>query len=166
LLATLLALAGAAVALYSLWQLRRWLAEGETSAAAVPRRLEALVDELLVTAETTSTVVQDKAEALAVAIAEADRRLEALRAIPMREATTAALPREVPAATVPIPPPLPDPVSAVPAAAVPVVPDLHRQVYGLTDAGQDVTAVARKLGLTKGEVQLILGLRQNGQGAK
>jgi len=36
---------------------------------------------------------------------------------------------------------------------------LHDQVYGLRDAGQDVAAICRATGLEKGEVELILGLR-------
>lgn len=36
---------------------------------------------------------------------------------------------------------------------------LHDQVYGLRDAGRDVAAICRETGLEKGEVELILGLR-------
>jgi hypothetical protein len=36
---------------------------------------------------------------------------------------------------------------------------LHEQVYGLRDSGQDVAAICRATGLEKGEVELILGLR-------
>ena len=47
--------------------------------------------------------------------------------------------------------------SAVPPAR-PANP-LHEQVYGLRDSGQDVAAICRATGLEKGEVELILGLR-------
>jgi len=40
------------------------------------------------------------------------------------------------------------------------LPDLHQRVYALTDKGVDVTDIARQLSMTKGEVQLILGLRR------
>lgn len=188
-MAALLALAGATVALYCLWQLRRWLAEGEAASAAVPRRLEKLVDELLATAEATSVVVQEKAEALETAIAEADRRLAQLNAAALPPAALmpepfATPPVSAPAAAVPavatvelpLPPawePAPEPAAATvaaPAAEVDVlreagpsaVPALHREVYMMADSGLDVTAIARRLSLTKGEVQLILGLRHNG----
>ncbi|HLN63169.1 MAG TPA: hypothetical protein VK464_16660 [Symbiobacteriaceae bacterium] len=158
--ATLLALVGGAVALYCLWQFRRWLAEGELSSGAGPRRLEVLVDELLTTAEATSSVVQEKAEALAEAIAEADKRIAALKAPAAAAPAGAEQPDEaapepaVPTITLPLPEPGPA------AVAEPGVPVLHRDVYALADAGQDLTTIARTLGLTKGEVQLILGLRQ------
>lgn len=161
--ATLLALVGGAVALYCLWQFRRWLAEGERSSGAGPRRLEVLVDELLTTAEATSSVVQEKAEQLAEAIAEADKRIAALKApaagapaVPGQPAGAAPEP-VVPTVTLPLPEPEPAVAVAEPEPGVPV---LHRDVYALADAGQDLTTIARTLGLTKGEVQLILGLRQ------
>lgn len=37
---------------------------------------------------------------------------------------------------------------------------LYRRVYSLHDQGVDVTQIAKQVGLTKGEVQLILGLRE------
>lgn len=183
---TLLLLAGGAVALYCLWQFRRWLGESQESGPAGVQRLETLVDELVATAEATSTVVQEKAEALAGLIAEADRRIGAL---PAGEAATAAVPAgrsEAPGPTVeahPEPAVSPDagvratdvavgavlrgapgpsqtPVQPVVEPSGPRSPDLHRQVYDLADAGSDLTAIARGTGLSKGEVQLILGLRK------
>lgn len=172
----LLSLAGAAVALYCLWQLRRWLQETQAAAAAGPQRLEALVDELLATAEATAIVVQEKAEALEAVIAQADRRIETLhRGAPAPEAAVAASVAPAPAPAEPAAPgptpapasaPAPEPVLPAPPASEPgqELPEIHRAVYTLYDAGQDHTAIARRLGLTKGEVQLILGLRQT-QGA-
>lgn len=212
---TLLLLTGGAIALYCLWQFRRWLGEPQETGPAGIQRLETLVDELVATAEATSAVVQEKAEALAGLIAEADRRIGALsagdagagagsagraaagRPEPAVQAemrpqaavpTTDAQPTEVRRAEVrrepAVGPDLPATASAAPAGAkaevVPAnaavgapapaqpaaeqpgtqVPDLHRQVYALADAGNDLTAIARRLGLTKGEVQLILGLRK------
>lgn len=46
-----------------------------------------------------------------------------------------------------------------PAAASRPSNPLHEQVYGLRDSGQDVAAICRATGLEKGEVELILGLR-------
>ena len=135
-------LAGGAVSLYCLWQLGRWLREGtEAPPARDASRLEALVDELVATAEATVTMIQDRSEALSDVIAEADRRLALLTAVPA---------------------PAPVAVNEPEPAGPEVEPgrELHAQVYRLLDGGQDVTAVARQLGLTKGEVLLIQGLRQ------
>jgi hypothetical protein len=167
---TLLLLAGGAVALYCLWQFRRWLGEPQESGPAGVQRLETLVDELVATAEATSAVVQDKAEALAGLLAEADRRIGALSAgepLPgagRLSAVDQPEPTVTPEVSVAAPEsasvPSQAPVQALAEAAGPRVPDLHRQVYELVDAGTDVTAIARRLGMTKGEVQLILGIRK------
>lgn len=144
-----LLLLGGALAAYSLWQLRRWLVEAERHAAAGPRRLEAIAAELIATAEGTAAAVAEKTEALADAIARANAAAARLDA-----AAVGAGDPEGPQA----PSPEPAPVKAAPA---PVVerPEMHRRVYSLADAGLDVTGIARQLGLAKGEVQLILGLR-------
>ncbi|HYF80291.1 MAG TPA: hypothetical protein VD973_24550 [Symbiobacteriaceae bacterium] len=179
---TLLLLAGGAVALYCLWQFRRWLGEPQESGPAGVQRLETLVDELVATAEATSAVVQEKAEALVGLLAEADRRIGALSAseplagagrpsagaqpepavtpevsVAAPESASEAEPSAVVASAAV---PSQAPVQAAAEAAGPRAPDLHRQVYELADAGTDVTAIARRLGLTKGEVQLILGIRK------
>lgn len=149
-LPSLLLLAGGAVALYCLWQFRRWLGEPAESGPAGSQRLEVLIDELVATAEATSAVVQERADALTGLIAEADRRIGALAAPPpaVAEVQAPAVAPPAPAQAVPAPEPVTGP------------PEAHRQVYALADAGHDVTAIARRLGLTKGEVLLILGIRK------
>lgn len=197
--ALLLSLAGGAIALVCLWQLRRWLAESEAAAAAGPRRMEALVDELLATAEATNALVEEKAETLAAAVAEADKRLALLAAAAAQPAAAVAVqpaaPPPVPAVPAqpvlqsvmqpvvqaPAPPPAPaqtDPATARVAAAVEAVRegrapadsgdegDLYVKVHSLAGAGVSVTAIARQLGLSKGEVQLILGLGKAQAGVK
>jgi DNA-binding NarL/FixJ family response regulator len=163
LLPFLLLLTGGAVSLYCLWQFRRWLGEAQPGAAGAPgmRRLEVLVDELVATAEATAAVVQEKAEALTALITQADQRIGALSAPPAAEIrpsvsmAPAALSAPV-AAAMAAPEAEPEPAPA----PVPALPDLHREVYALADSGQDVTMIARQLGLTKGEVQLVLSLRR------
>lgn len=181
----MLSLAGGATALYCLWQLRRWLAEAEAAASAGPRRMEALVDELLATAEATTAMVEEKAEALATAVAEADKRLAALSGgTEVPAAMPAVQPAAAPVAPVVAqpqvaPPVAPsDPAAARVAAAVEAVRqgkapapaadegDLYAQVQALAGAGVSVTAIARQLGLSKGEVQLILGLGRVESGVK
>ncbi|MDF2627924.1 MAG: hypothetical protein K0R39_1755 [Symbiobacteriaceae bacterium] len=170
---TLLLLAGGAVALYCLWQFRRWLGEPPEAGPAGVQRLETLVDELVATAEATSAVVQEKAEALAGLIAEADRRIGALSdekaaaGAPAASQPTLVAHAPLPAEPAAAPPaavsaPVTALAPALPAAEPPAahVPETHRQVYALADAGHEVTAIARSLGLTKGEVQLILGIRK------
>lgn len=173
--ALLLSLAGGAVALYCLWQLRRWLGEAEAASAAGPQRLEALVDELLVTAEATAAVVQEKAEALEAVIARADERVAALgkavEGAPVLARPAGSMAEARPAAAalpeVPVEAPVlaPEPPAAAPAPQA-AGPDLHERVAALADAGLDVTAIARQMGLTKGEVQLVLGLRRTPGGVQ
>ncbi len=160
----LLLLIGGGIAFYSLWQLRRWLAEAERQSAAGPRRLEAIVEELIATAEGASAAVAEKTEALELSITKANAalaKLDAANAGGVQSAAPRRLvgPRVKRAAA-------PEPVAAPAAQADPVlmsapdVPELHRRVYTLADTGQDVTTIARQLSLTKGEVQFILGLRR------
>lgn len=179
----LLLLAGGAVSLYCLWQFKRWLGEPQEANPAGSQRLEVLVDELVATAEATSAVVQEKAETLTELIAEADRRIRALAdggaeapapaAAVQRPAVAAPVPEtavHVPAGVVqaqaaaaqalPTVAPEPARTAAAPPAPASALPELHRQVYALADSGHDVTAIARRLGLSKGEVMLVLGLRK------
>jgi transposase-like protein len=159
----LLLLVGGGVALYCLWQFRRWLGEAQPGAGGAPgmQRLEVLVDELVATAEATAAVVQEKAEALSELITQADQRIGALSAPAVAAPPMAAAPAAAPApvaAAVPAPEPAPAPAPA--PASAPALPEMHRDVYALADSGQDVTMIARRLGLTKGEVQLVLSLRR------
>jgi len=159
-------LVGGAVSLYCLWQFRRWLGVPQEAVPAASRRLEVLVDELVATAEAASAVVQEKADALTELVAQADRRLHALAAASQAVAGPAVAgpaPAAPVAAVAPAAPaePIAAAVEAAPAPTA-VHPDLHRQVYALADGGHDVTTIARRLGLTKGEVMLILGLRKGG----
>lgn len=160
-LPAVLLLAGGTICLLSLWQLRRWIMDLKRETAAAPRRLEAIVDELIATAEAASAAVAEKTEDLAEQIGRAERAAAELRTLnarppaPARPEAPALEPRAVdvpePAAAEPREPPRPD---------APLLPEMHRRVYQLADSGQDVTAIARFLSLTKGEVQLILGLRR------
>lgn len=159
----LLLLIGGACSLYCLWQLRRWLGESEATASSASRRLETLVDELVATAETTVTLVEEKAEELSRVIARADERLARLDVITRAPAPAPApAPPVEPAAVITMPAPPAEP--ARPAAFPPGLPeaqrDVYSTVYALADSGLDVTAIARRLSMTKGEIQLILGLRQ------
>lgn len=165
----LLITAGAATSLYCLWQIRQWLAGAAAAAEAAPRRLEALAEELLTTAETTVAALEEKAEALNRAVAEADIRLARLgggafhaepapQPAPERVAQLAGAAGEVAAsvASEPVPAPV-----APSGGFLADRPEVHLTVYNLADAGYDVTTIARRLNMTKGEIQLILGLRQS-----
>lgn len=161
----MLLLTGGTISLYCLWQFRRWLSRTEAAVSAAPRRLEVLVDELIAAAETTAAAVEEKAEALAGLLEEADRKLGQLQgapgdARPAREEpaarpmqSTEAPPME--RGAVPLLPPAPTSVAVLQSN----LSEAHAGVYRLADAGMDVTGIARQLGMTKGEVQLILGLR-------
>lgn len=168
----LLLLVGVGVLLYSLWQLRRWLAEAQGRLAAAPRRLEGIVEELIVTAEGAAAVVAERTEALEGTIARANATLAKLDAamtgrsrageLSLRKRVSVPKDRHPRAASASL-----GSVQATetapavpPAPATPEIPELHRRVYALADAGQDLTSIARQLSLTKGEVQFILGLRR------
>ncbi|MDB4895871.1 MAG: hypothetical protein JWN15_2133 [Firmicutes bacterium] len=153
----LLFLIGAALSVYCLWQLRRWLEQADGAAAAGSRRLGSLVDELVATAETTVSVVEEKAEALAAAIARADERLVRLEAA-VAAPPVQALPAVAAVRALEVEP-VHEPRPVAEAVPVPAQRELYSKVYALADAGHDVTGIARTLNIAKGEVQLILGIR-------
>jgi hypothetical protein len=175
LFSVLLLMLGVAISAYCLWQLRRWLSGAEAAVAAGPKRLEALVDELVATAEATVAAVEEKAESLAVLLEEADVKLAKLKGTgsggegpTVAKVTAAAQARPVELASVHILEPVvrqPEPfVSPVVIPAQPqgaTTPELHAEVYRLLDAGTDQTGIARQLGISRGEVHLILGLRRS-----
>lgn len=220
-LSILLLAVGSLLAGFSLWQLRRWLLTAQSNLTDGPRRLEALAEELLNSAEAATAAVAEETERLAELIARAETRAAELRALVKESAEPVRLPapgagpaRARPAhtavAAVPLrfrharkeirrspaeraalsqpgpalgPAPGPalgltpgpgngqSPASAHagvpspslpmrPAAAAGEMPETHRLVYSLADKGSNVTQIARQLSITKGEVQLILGLRR------
>ncbi len=153
----LLLVIGATLSLYCLWQLHRWLRSAEAASAEGPRRLEKLVDELVATAEATVSMVDEKAETLTAAIERADlvlRRLEGAVATSPSERA-----KEEPAAEPPVAVREPVLAPAPKQAAEPDLPPAYAEVYRMADKGLGVTEIARRLNMTKGEVQLILGLR-------
>lgn len=50
--------------------------------------------------------------------------------------------------------------AAVPTDAPPATEALRAEVYHLADAGQDIAEIARRLSIARGEVDLLLSLRQ------
>lgn len=158
----LLLFLGMIVTISGLWQLRLWIRRAEQVNLTAPARFEAIVEELVSTAEAASAAVAEKTEELEAALERADRKLEELEA-----GTRSARPQEVVARPLRARPALrltaPHRIGRLETVAPqpqPVMPELHRRVYQLVDAGHDVTAVARQLSVTKGEVQLILNLRR------
>jgi hypothetical protein len=68
---------GLLLAAVSLWQVGRLLRQSESA----PARLDALVDELVATAEATTATVADRAEALGALLEAADARIATLQAL-------------------------------------------------------------------------------------
>lgn len=94
--ATLL-IVGVLICAVSLWQVRQWIREAEAKVAAGPRRLEAIAEELIETAEVASAAVAEKTEELAAAIAMAERTADRLNAIISGSAGQAPAPVRPPA---------------------------------------------------------------------
>jgi hypothetical protein len=130
----ILMLAGLCLAVISFWQLRRALAE----ASATPAKLDGLIDELVATAEATTAVVADRAEALSALLAEADKRIAELR--------LAGGPAEAPAAT-----------------GAPAQRPLADRVSALLAAGADEAEVSRQLGIARTAVRLAKRASQRGE---
>lgn len=80
-LPVLLLTIGGLITGYSLWQLKRWLREAGTGLNEGPRRLEALAEELINSAEAASAVVAEETERLADLIARAEGRAVELRGL-------------------------------------------------------------------------------------
>lgn len=142
-----LMLVGLVLAGYALRQVGRLLREAEQA----PARLDALVDELVATAEATTATVVDRAEALGQLLVAADERIAALRA-----AQPAAAPAHVPPATAQVgftAPPAPAPA-----------PSLAEVVGARAAAGQDEATIARELGLARTAVRLALQASKAGGG--
>jgi len=172
----LLLVAGTIITGYALWQLKHWVRQIQDASLSAPQRLEAIVEELVLTAEVASAAVAEKTEQLDAALASVDERIAKLQtsAAAARAAADGMPParlRSRQAYRLPAPTrdpsPQTEPVDLVlPAPSLrpldlhPTMPELHRRVYRLADAGNDITTIARQLSVTKGEIQLILNLRR------
>jgi len=172
----LLLAVGTIITGYSLWQLKQWIRQMQEASLTAPQRLEAIVEELVLTAEVASAAVAEKTEQLDAALASVDERIVKLskaagaaraategmpstrsrprQAYRVRSSERVSAPENEPIElTLPIP-------SHRPLNLPPAMPELHRRVYRLADAGNDITTIARQLSVTKGEIQLILNLRR------
>ena len=132
--------------LLALWWVKR--KPGPTARSARPdasvRAMGDLLAELKRTSDSMAASLDRRAADLRALIAEADKRLALLEAAPT-----------------PVVPPA-RPVSGPPSPGDDVAPDLKAMfgvVYAKADEGKPVTEIARDTGLSKGSVQLILGLR-------
>jgi hypothetical protein len=130
----ILMLAGLCLAVISFWQLRRALGE----VAATPARLDGLIDELVATAEATTAIVADRAEALSALLAEADQRIADLRQV--------GAPAVAPAAT-----------------GAPAQRPLADRVHALLAAGADEAEVSRQLGIARTAVRLAQRASRRGE---
>ncbi len=141
-------LAAAAVAAVGGWlafRLKGTKAPAPNPQASV-RALGDLLEELRRTSKSMTESLDRRAAELKVLVAEADRRLEALKAAPS-----------------PTVPSAPAPAASVPDLAVDVSPEMKAvfdSVYEQADRGRPVTDIARETGLNKTAVTLILGLRE------
>lgn len=97
-----------------------------------PARLEELAEALIAAAEEALDSVEQRRQALEELAQRLEQRLQ----------ETAA----------PAPPP-------VRSTEPPPAPSRFAELYALADSGLDLTDIARRAGLSRGEVQLILGLR-------
>ena len=129
---------------WAYWKLGRGRAPSAARApeAGSVRALGDLLEELRRTSRSMTESLDRRASELKVLIAEADRRLEALRKAP--------------------PPAVPSPAATIPDVSGDVSPEMKAvfdRVYAQADGGRAVTDIARDTGLNKTAVTLILGLR-------
>ena len=133
----------AAVGTWMAWKLR----DRPTRPAPSVRALGDLLEELRKTSRAMAESMDRRAAELKVLIAEADRRIEAMKRQP------------APAGLVPPPPQ----VASIPDVGSDVSPEMKAvfdTVYEQADQGRAVTDIARETGLNKTAVTLILGLRE------
>lgn len=155
----------ALTALVLLWRSRRYLALGQRLSArpapvAAPdpvpagggempghyRRWELLMHE---TARDLSGQLDSKMSALQALVREAHgaaARLEAALAASQQDAAVA-----------PAPPPT---TASVPAESPPAGDPRYEEIYALADYGFDSSEIAHRVGSSRGEIELILGLRK------
>jgi hypothetical protein len=145
----LLALAAAIFAGVALLRLRpRGIARGDrpgsfADAGELARaELERLVVEIQDLSREHIARLDAKIRLLSQLLAECDRKQKELESLLGRPSPAAPAKTE----------------AAAPAARAPN--PLHEQVYSLRDAGKDLLEICNATGLEKGEVELILGLRQ------
>jgi len=115
---------------------------GKETLSEAERQRERLIDkadEILLTIEEisreTKAVLDNRIRCLEALLDEADKKIKELRPL----VSGGAWPNDEPPRQ--------------------NVNPLHKEVWGLYDAGADVVAIARRMNLPPGEVQLILGLR-------
>jgi hypothetical protein len=156
-------LGGLGLAILSLWQVGRLLREAERA----PARLDALVDELVATAEATTATVVDRAEALTTLLAAADERIAALRgeagrpASPVEPEGQVVVSRTRVAVTT-VQPPSGGLGDRQRPQTQPSASSLATVVSARAAAGQDEATIARELGLARTAVRLALQAAQSG----
>jgi hypothetical protein len=117
--------------------------------------LESTMRELEQLAQRLGDDLDRRSAELTRLIAEADRRLAALKAAPARDATPAASPTIVVTTR-------PAPNRATAADGVVSPDELSQRVYQLADQGSAPLDIARNLNEQVGKVELILALRRRG----
>jgi hypothetical protein len=153
---------GLGIMLFCLWRFKRYTREMIQAAAAGPKRLEVLVEELIATAESTASLVSEKTEELEAYIQAADLRIASLRG----EAILTE-PKPQPGLKAGEPP-LGAAGPEVQAQGVTAPndqgssPTVHRHVLALTAAGLPPAGIARELQISAGMVEMILSMRRSG----
>ncbi|HZL34554.1 MAG TPA: hypothetical protein VFC78_04535 [Tepidisphaeraceae bacterium] len=119
---------------------------------SVEREMSNLLVELSDMARQISGQLDNRALKLEMLIKEADERIAALRgaAGPSAKSMASDMVRELST---------PAPISVPAPVAVPCDPR-HLEIYEMADGGQSPPQIAQKLGRQRGEVELILALRQ------
>lgn len=159
-------LAGAALMLWGIWtwrkELRNAASQGKPASDNGRRELEGLVEELVAVAEEVLGDAKTRAEELKDLVRQAESRIAELRAIaeavPAYPARPDLLPRESAL------PELPASSGARGSAGSrsPSESDRYAEILALAAQGLEVTEIARVTNRTKGEIQLILGLKNLG----
>jgi len=122
---------------------------------AIKDDMQALLVELQDLSRKINAQIDTRFAKLEAAIADADRRIEALqrlsRAARGEPVVDVTIGNEAPGGSPPDPPP---------ASAAPAHPPIrHAAVYDLADTGKSPVEIAQALGRTPGEIELILALR-------
>jgi hypothetical protein len=144
-------------------QYRREIDAANAQTSAVKRNMEELLVELQELSRKISAQIDTKFVKLEQSIADADKRISTLRAL-IEEARAAGTQQPTTAEGGP---------GAIQAAPAPEKqgtrppPDpRYRQIYMLADEGHTPVQIARELGHTVGEVELILNLRNSAGGER
>jgi hypothetical protein len=123
--------------------------------------LTELLRELHTLSNDMTVDLEEKLAELKEVLQQADNKLEEMSAVTTQVKPTVELPPESSAEPDPLDALLDEGPAEIPASnAAPVPTGRYRDIYEMDDKGLPISEIARRMNMGKGEIQLILSLRE------